>query len=115
MPQSGIPSRLEPGSNVPQYFLNSDWNDLFFSDQVKPSGSKGYIRLVSAETNPVPEYYIHFTLARFENGRYNTLEYDYNKKITDFKDELALAPGSYMLVTGNRLASGRILSGIKLL
>ena len=60
----------------------------------------------------MPEYYIHFTLARFENGRYNTLEYDYNKKITDFKDELALSPGSYMLVTGNRLTGSRILSSL---
>ncbi len=84
----------------------------FFSDQVKPTGSKGYIKLVSAETNPVPEYYTHFTLAKYDKGRYNTLEYDYNKKITDFKDELSLAPGSYMLVTGNRLSDGRILSGL---
>ena len=106
----GIPARLEPGSNVPQYFLNSEWNDLFFSDQTRPAGIKGYIRLVSSETKPVPEYYSHFTLARFENGRYNTLEYDYNRKVSDFKEELSLAPGSYMLVTGNRLASSRILS-----
>jgi hypothetical protein len=95
---------------VPQYFLNSEWNDLFFSDQDKPGGIKGYIRLISSETKPVPEYYSHFTLARFENGRYNTLEYDYNRKVTDFKEELSLAPGSYMLVTGNRLANSRILS-----
>ena len=51
-------------------------------------------------------------LHRFENGRYNTLEYDYNKKITDFKDELALPPGNYMLVTGNRLNDSKILSNI---
>jgi hypothetical protein len=108
----GIPSRLEPGSNVPQYFFNSEWNDLFFSGRSKPTGSRGYIRLFSNETNPVPEYYIHFTLARFEKGRYNTLEYDYNKKITDFRDELALAPGSYMLVTGNRLPGSAILSSL---
>jgi hypothetical protein len=106
----GIPSRLEPGSNVPQFFLNSEWNDLFFSDRTKPSGSKGYLKLMSAETKPEPEYYLHFTLAKFDNGRYNTLSYDYNRKISDFKEELALAPGSYMLVTGNRLAGGRILS-----
>lgn len=108
----GIPSRLEPGSNVPQYFLNSVWNDLFFSDQPKPSGIKGYIRLISAESKTVPQYYSHFTLARFENGRYTTLEYDYNKKVTDFKEELSLSPGSYMLVTGNRLSGGRILSAL---
>jgi hypothetical protein len=61
---------------------------------------------------PVPEYYIHFTLARFENGRYNTLEYDYNKRVTDFRDELTLPTGHYMLVTGNRINDSRILSTI---
>ena len=108
----GIPSRLEPGSNVPQYFFDKKWNDVFFSDKVRPPTGKGYIKLISTEKNPIPEYYIHFTLARFENGRYNTLEYDYNKRVTDFKDELVLAPGNYMLVTGNRISDSKILSSI---
>jgi transglutaminase-like putative cysteine protease len=108
----GIPSRLEPGSNMPQYFLKGKWIDVYFADQEHPSQKKGFIRLISTETNPVPEYYIHFTLARFENGRYNTLEYDYNRKITDFKEELSLAPGHYMFVTGNRLNDSRILSNM---
>jgi hypothetical protein len=108
----GIPSRLEPGRNTPQYFLNNKWNDVYFSGQKQPLQDKGYLRLYSADTKPVPEYYIHFTIARFEGGRYNTLEYDYNKKISDFKEELPLPPGHYMLVTGNRLSSGRILSNI---
>jgi len=108
----GIPSRLEPGSNVPEYYFNEKWNDVYFQDKVRPATGKGYIRLTSSEKNPVPEYYIHFTLARFENGRYNTLEYDYNKRVTDFKDELVLAPGNYMLVTGNRISDSKILSAI---
>jgi len=108
----GIPSRLEPGSNVPQYFFNSNWVDVFFSDQKKPVQKKGFLKLISDDTKPVPEYYIHFTLARFENGRYNTLEYDYNKKISDFREELQLFPGHYMLVTGNRLNDNKILSSI---
>lgn len=108
----GIPSRLEPGSNVPQYFFNSDWVDVFFSDQKKTVQKKGFLKLVSDDTKPVPEYYTNFTLARFENGRYNTLEYDYNKKIGDFTEELQLFPGHYMLVTGNRLNDSKILSNI---
>jgi transglutaminase-like putative cysteine protease len=108
----GIPSRLEPGSNIPQYFLNSKWKDVWFNDEKTPSEEKGYIKFSSSETNPVPEYYVHFTVARFENGRYNTLEYDYGRKISDFKDELALTPGHYMVITGNRLNDGRILSSI---
>ncbi len=108
----GIPSRLEPGRNMPQYFLNKSWKDVYFSDQKQPDQNKGYLKLQSADTKPVPEYYLHFTIARFEGGRYNTLEYDYNKKISDFKEELPLPPGHYMLVTGNRLINSKILSNI---
>jgi hypothetical protein len=108
----GIPSRLEPGRNVPQYFFNKNWIDVYFSDQQQPDRNKGYLKLQSSDTKPVPEYYIHFTIARFEGGRYNTLEYEYNRKITDFKEELPLPPGHYMLVTGNRLINSKILSNI---
>lgn len=108
----GIPARLEAGSNTPQYYLTDKWNDVIFSDKPKPLTGKGFIRLVSDEKNPVPEYYIHFTIARFENGHYKTLEYDYNRRISNFKDELALIPGHYMVVTGNRLNDNRILSAI---
>ena len=108
----GIPSRLEPGRNVPQYFFNKKWNDVYFSDQKQPDQNKGYLKLQSTDIKPVPEYYIQFTLARFERGRYNTLEYDYNKKITSFTEELPLPPGHYMLVTGNRLNDSKILSNI---
>ncbi|MCX6333155.1 MAG: transglutaminase-like domain-containing protein [Bacteroidia bacterium] len=108
----GIASRLEPGSNVPQYWINDNWHDVYFTGQDKPSTHKGYIRFTSKDKNPVPEYYIHFTLARFENGRYNTLEYNENTKVNDFKDELQLSPGNYMLVTGNRLNDSKILANI---
>ncbi len=108
----GIPSRLEPGSNVPQYWINGIWHDVYFTGQKKPSSQKGYVKFSTADKNPVPEYYIHFTLARFENGRYNTLEYNENTKVNDFTEELMLSPGNYMLVTGNRLNDSRILASI---
>lgn len=106
----GIPSRLEPGRNIPQYYSENTWNDVFFTDQIKPAGNMGYVKLISNDSAPVPEYFIHFTLARFENGRYQTLDYEFNKRIADFRQELALPMGSYMLVTGNRMADSRILS-----
>jgi hypothetical protein len=108
----GIPSRLEPGRNIPQYFKDNRWNDVYFADQEQPDLIKGYLKLQSSDTKPVPEYYTQFTIAQFGNGRYNTLEYEFNKKITDFTEELALPPGHYMLVTGNRLMDGRILSNL---
>jgi hypothetical protein len=108
----GIPSRLEPGSNIPQYLFRSEWHDVCFSGQTRFSGSRGYLKLTSSDKNPVPSYYKNFTLARFEDGRYNTLEYDEDKSVNDFK-ELTLIPGHYMLVTGNRLDDNRILASIE--
>jgi transglutaminase-like putative cysteine protease len=106
----GIPSRLEPATNKPQYWSENKWMDAIFSAESNKQGSKGFIRFTSEERNPMPEYYIHFTLAKLEKGRYNTLDFDYNKKVTDFKNELFLDAGHYMLMTGNRVSDSKILS-----
>jgi transglutaminase-like putative cysteine protease len=108
----GIPSRLEPGTNLTQYFYNSVWNDVYFHDERVPDDQKGYLKLISPDKNPVPEYYTNFTIAQFREGRYFTLEFDYGRKISDFDGELSLPAGNYMIVTGNRLPDGNILSGI---
>jgi len=108
----GIPARLEPGSNVPQYYFKTDWKDVFFSDEKVSDTQKAFLKLVSPDKDPVPEYFTHFTIARFENGRYNTLDFDYGRKITDFSDELALVPGFYMIVTGSRLPGGNVLASL---
>ncbi|HUV01030.1 MAG TPA: transglutaminase domain-containing protein [Bacteroidales bacterium] len=107
----GIPSRIESGSNgyVPQFYFKKEWHDVWLAGRNQPLPGKGFVRLSSGEKNPVPEYFIHFTIAHFENGHYKTLRYP-GKTVTDFKDELALAPGHYMLVTGNRINDSKILS-----
>lgn len=106
----GIAARLEPGTMVPQYWSNSVWND---AAGVSGSGSqRATLSLSSDGSEPVPEYYIHFTLARFEGGKYHTLEFDYNKKFSDFPDSISVIPGYYMLVTGNRVSDARILSSL---
>ena len=108
----GIPARIEPASSVPQYYSKLQWHNVFFSDQIKPSDGKAFLRLYSTDKNPVPEYYSHFTLAQYKSGKYYTLGYDYNKKITDFDGELQLPPGHYMSVTGNRIDGNRVLTRI---
>jgi len=105
----GIPSRLKPGGNGlgPQFYLKNEWHDVWFAGGKQPLPAKGFVRFSPGEKDPVPEYFTHFTIAHFENGHYETL---YDIKVPDSKDELALAPGHYMLVTGNRINESRILS-----
>jgi hypothetical protein len=106
----GFAARLEPGTMVPQYWVNAVWHDAVV---VSGSGTqRSTLAFTSSGSVPVPEYYIHFTLARFEGGRYNTLEFDYNRKYSDFPDSIPVIPGHYMLVTGNRVSDTRILTSL---
>jgi len=106
----GIPSRLGRGNNgdiVPQYYFGGEWHDAWLAGKNQPQPGKGFIKFSYSERDPVPEYASNFSIARFENGRYNTV---FTK--VDFKDELALAPGHYMLVTGNKVNDSKILAAL---
>ena len=105
----GIPSRIvrKINVNVPQYYFRGDWHDVWFTGKKKPLQGKGFVRFSSSDKHPAPEQFINFTIAHFKNGFYNPLD----TKV-DFKDEHALAPGHYMLVTGNRLNDTKILAAL---
>ena len=110
----GIPARLEPGTNILQFYGEEEWQDVSFGDRAINEEKRACLKL-SFEGSPgsSAEYYRHFTLARFENGRYETLDYEYNRKVSSFDDCLFLPPGEYMLVTGNRTDDTGILSSIR--
>lgn len=109
----GIPARLEQGTGIPQFYRTGIWHDVNFAGNEHQIKEDAYLSLYFAGGVPVPEYYINFTLARFENGRYVTLDYEYNRKITSFDDYLSLPEGEYMLVTGNRTDASTVLSSVK--
>ena len=105
----GIPARLEIGTFTPQYLQNNAWIDVYFGDE-RESSKKFAISFnaVDKDLKFTPQYYHHFTLAIFENNRFNTIrlgEYQDIDKIFNLK----LGAGQYRLITSNRLPSGKIL------
>lgn len=109
---AGVPARLAPGTGRPQYHADGRWHDLWFADEAKPSGSAGYITFSSDLTDPVPEYHVHFSLARIDKGKYQTLNYGYGTKVSDMSKLIPMDPGQYMLTTGNRDENGNVLSSL---
>lgn len=109
----GVPARIEPGTGISQFYQKDKWNDASFNDNESCEAEEAYLAFSYRGGIPVPEYYIHFTLSRFEDGRYNTMNYGYNRKITSFDDYLALPEGKYMLVTGNRTNESTVLSSVR--
>jgi transglutaminase-like putative cysteine protease len=108
----GHAARLAPGTGRPQYHETDEWHDVLFSDDVMTTGEKGYVTFFSEEKSPVPQYHIHFSLAVLENGRFKTLDYGYEVNINDLPGKLPLAPGRYMLTTGNRDENGNVLASV---
>jgi hypothetical protein len=107
----GIAARLNPATNMPQYFANNQWNNQYFEPiPVKPG--KGFVHFVNGNPNINPKYALHFTIARFENGNFRTFELDFWKELDKFPTKVEVETGRYMLVTGNRLDDGSVLSSI---
>lgn len=109
---AGIPSRLSPETGRPQYHEGGRWHDVWFRGETRPSGNQGFVEFTADENKPEPEYHVHFTLARIENGRPKTLDFGYGVKISDLPRGFGLDPGTYMLTTGNRDDNGNVLASV---
>jgi hypothetical protein len=108
----GIPARLNPETQEPEYYQNNTWLRAGFSVNVPANPLKGSLHLVNGNNPIIPQYYLHFTIGALHNGTYQTLEFDEGKKLTDFAESTVLDTGHYVLVTGNRLQDGSVLSSL---
>ncbi|WP_141680455.1 transglutaminase domain-containing protein [Bacillus sp. FJAT-26390] len=128
----GIPARLHPSEQKPQFMASGSWQDAWFTqgaaeqseqndrrqDQLIAQGAvqlekndNGMLRLLrdneAAADAPAAAYSDNFTFARLENGIYKTLVYPHGK--SDLLDEpLEVEQGSYRLTSGIRLKDGTV-------
>jgi hypothetical protein len=108
----GIASRIEPATLKPQYYSENKWHNVQFKANSDKKEAYGYITLRNAtkDFEIDPEYFKNFTIARVENGKYRSLEFDFMKKLSTFDSKLPLQAGTYMLTTSNRKLNGGVLS-----
>jgi hypothetical protein len=107
----GIPSRLKPGTLEVEYWENEKWNTAsLFSTLLDPK-QEAMLVLINDPMNEIRiQYETHYTLAHFIDGKYHTLSYGYDHYGDPLTNPIKLAPGYYLLVTGNRVTAGKVLS-----
>ncbi|WLT30439.1 transglutaminase family protein [Geothrix sp. PMB-07] len=121
-----LPARLDPALRTPQFRRNGQWVTATFTARkpatAEPSGT--LIPVLESKTESKPEgkaggktggptelkYATHFTLARFEGGRYRTLDLDDERPLSQLTKGMPLPEGHYLAVTGNRVAGGTVLA-----
>ncbi len=111
----GVPARLEPSTRRPQFLNNDEWIDVAFTPQPVNRIPRGQIVLIneSPDTDFIPGYFTHYTIARLEKGRFITLDYETDATLRSFPATLSVDTGFYRLMTGNRLSEGEVACNIR--
>ena len=113
----GIPARINPVTSHPQWADKSgNWQEAKFSESAKAQNvSKHKLSLSYSPNSTVddPLYYTHFTISKIENGEPTLLTYgDFEPLSQNLGKGAELEDGEYMIVTGQRLANGGVLSHV---
>lgn len=115
----GIPARVNPVTEKPQWAdTYGNWHDADFESK-NPTGNasaKGVLKLdydLSAIVTD-PKYYSHFSVSAISDGEPALLNYpDFIPLSETFAKGEELAPGTYLTVTGQRMADGGVLAHIQ--
>ncbi|MEI6060441.1 MAG: transglutaminase-like domain-containing protein [Bacteroidota bacterium] len=108
----GRAARINPATNLPQYFDGKQWQNVAFEPVTANISKKGFIHFVNGDENYEPKYAVNYTIARYNAGVYRTIDFDYGLKISEFAANTEVEAGKYLLVTGNRQADGSVLSSV---
>jgi transglutaminase-like putative cysteine protease len=121
----GIPARIERVAGKVQYYRNQ-WTDVDLDDAGRPGiARQGF---VSASYSPAPtldnpKYYTHFSIAKLRpDAQLQTLNFDRRGAAADMeqgdswagilKHPQPVDEGNYLLVSGTRLANGKVLTRV---
>lgn len=114
---AGIPSRIDPVTFKVQIIPEgaSDWVDIRFepTEDSDKNIAKGYLSMLYEQVgrNVNPAYYTHFSISKISDGLPIQLEFadeDGWKEISERNEPFDA--GQYLLLTGQRLADGTVLS-----
>ncbi|MBV5315179.1 MAG: transglutaminase domain-containing protein [Prolixibacteraceae bacterium] len=108
----GIPARLNPETQIPEYNKNGEWLRAGFDAEIVAQPEKGLLKLTEKNNPVTPQYYLHYTIGFLKNGFYRTLEFPEGASLTNTAKPFELEVGQYSLITGNRLEDGSVLSSM---
>ncbi len=109
---AGLAARIDGVTGIAQYKTRDKWVNVHLGEsQPEKAEAFGSIHLVGVGLKgQTCSYFKQFTLAKFENGSYKTLEFDFKRMLTEFPEKLDLAVGNYLLFTAEREKNGTLLS-----
>lgn len=116
----GIEARKDAVTGKVQYRTDGTWTDVNFDRAVQEQARTGRLVLEYAPDKSLdnPKYYSHFTISKIVDGTARLLNFDEGQVdmgsgtswANTFKDGVTLDEGTYLLVSGRRMADGTVLA-----
>jgi hypothetical protein len=108
-----IPAYLDPATAQLFVYENNKWNNITFAEQeATPVNATLILNNPSKEKYKL-EYWIHYTLAKYQNGDFVSFDYEQDPRVAHFPVKLNLEAGYYLLSTGIRYSDGTALSRLE--
>lgn len=106
----GIPAQVNPATKLPEYVFNNQWNQVHFDKIDIDNTPKAELTLIidTATVDFKPGYYTHFTIERFDEGFYRSLDYEESSVFNTYPATVTLDSGNYLIVTGLRSNDGSV-------
>jgi hypothetical protein len=115
----GIPARIEQVTGKVQFF-NQGWQDVDFDHENQTVARQGLLSVSyqPTKTNRNPKYYSHFSIAKIQSdATLRTLDFENHAGGDTWKDlfskPMELDEGNYVLISGARMASGKVLARLQ--
>lgn len=114
----GIEARLDPEFEQAQVFVahqstQNNWKTIEFEKQYTKVAPFGQLLLsFKKKQNIAIQYGLNFSIAQIKNGIAQTIHFENNPIFNQLPTSLNLPIGNYILLTGNRLNDGSVLSNI---
>lgn len=103
-----IPSYIDNATSSIFVWESESWHLLSFEVAVPENPS--CTLTLSQVGNDKPQYWTHFTIQRYEDGDFVSLDYENDSRVASFPCTLSLVPGYYCLSTGTRAGDGSVCS-----
>ena len=108
-----IPAYLDGATNQLFVYENDSWQPVNFEEEAKPAATGSLILTHNLGDDVKPEYWIHYTIAKYQDGDFVTYDFENDSRVANFPVQLEIESGYYMLSTGNRYSDGTTLSRLE--
>lgn len=105
----GIAARIESATSRPQYYANGKWVNVNINDESEAQYPKGTVIFNNSDSNIVkPAYSTHYTLAKFVDGDFVTLDFEGDAALKTLPGQVSVDAGYYRLIIGSRANDGSV-------